>query len=439
MTSGISSSLAPTDNSQPPANGAIPNWTERNWTHDWSHCQPLTVVGAMSGTSMDGIDVACIAIHPTGAVNHPLTLEVLATGSVPYSPSLRQTIFAISAGEPLSLPELSRVDTAIATAFAGAIADVTHSPSRTIAIDLIGSHGQTVFHQAPTAMENGTQLGHSIQLGRGEQIAAQTGIPTVSNFRAADIALNGHGAPLVPRVDALLLQDAREHRCIQNIGGIGNVTYIPAFASDGQGMAAGQVVGWDTGPGNVLIDLAVTRLSNGEQSYDQDGWWAARGNPDVELVSQWLQADFFREPPPKSTGRELFSPSYLDRCWQDCSARSLSAADIVATLTDFTAASIVDSYQQFLPTLPDLVAICGGGARNPYLMQRLKDRLEHTAVVSTRALGVDPDFKEAIAFAILAYLRVHSIPGNLPSVTGASDWCLLGDVHAGQKDQTPAK
>lgn len=451
MISGLSSTPVPANDSQPPPNRAIPNLTVRNWTHDWSHCQPLTVVGAMSGTSMDGIDVACVAIHPTGETHHPLTLEVLATGGVPYSDSLRQTIFDIAAGEPLPLPELSRVDTAIATAFARAIAEISHSSGSQIASDLIGSHGQTVFHQAPLAIANGNQqgrgnqqghsnqLGHSIQLGRGEQIAALTGIPTVSNFRAADIALNGHGAPLVPRVDALLLQDMREHRCIQNIGGIGNVTYLPPVSPPEDGRSQGQIVGWDTGPGNVLLDLAVARLSSGELSYDRDGQWAAQGNPHVELVDRWLQADFFREPPPKSTGRELFSPSYLDRCWHDCSARALSAADIVATLTDFTAASIVDSYQAFLPTSPDRVAICGGGARNAYLMQRLQDRLGHTPVISTQALGVDPDFKEAIAFAVLAYLRVHHIPGNLPSVTGAVDWCLLGDIHAGQMYRSPAQ
>ncbi|MEM9535453.1 MAG: anhydro-N-acetylmuramic acid kinase [Cyanobacteria bacterium P01_E01_bin.45] len=417
----------------------MPNWTDRHWTHDWSHCQPLNVVGAMSGTSMDGIDIACVTIHPTGEVHHPLALEVSATGSVSYSDSLHKTIFDIAAGEPLSLPELSRVDTAIAAAFAGAIAEIAHSNRSNTASDLVGSHGQTVFHRAPVTGENGIQLGHSIQLGRGEQIAALTGIPTVSNFRAADIALNGHGAPLVPRVDTLLLQDRREHRCIQNIGGIGNVTYLPPSSPSKDGMPHSQIIGWDTGPGNVLIDLIVTRLSNGELEFDKDGQWAAQGTPDIELVERWMQADFFREPPPKSTGRELFSPSYLDRCWHDCSARALPAADIVATLTDFTAASIVDSYNAFLPIPPERVAICGGGARNSYLMQRLQERLGHTPVVSTQALGVDPDFKEAIAFAVLAYLRVHHIPGNLPSVTGASDWCLLGDIYAGQMNQFPAQ
>ncbi|MGK7912013.1 MAG: anhydro-N-acetylmuramic acid kinase [Synechococcus sp.] len=424
---------------------AIPTWTNRNWTHTWHHCQPLTVAGAMSGTSMDGIDVACISIHPTGRTNRPLNLEVLATISVPYPDSLRQTIFDIAAGEPLALSELSCLDTAIATAFAGAIAELDRANCSKRAIDLIGSHGQTVFHQAPTSDESSAQLGHSIQLGRGEQIAALTGIPTVSNFRAADIALNGHGAPLVPRVDVLLLQDEREHRCIQNIGGIGNVTYLPPLSLLSEwGGARGPsdrdaIVGWDTGPGNVLIDLAVSRLSNGAQGYDRDGQLAAKGTPNIELVSQWLQAEFFQERPPKSTGRELYSPSYLERCWRDCSDRTLSAADIVATLTDFTAASIVDSYQKFLPSPPDRVAICGGGVHNPYLIQRIQDRLGQTPVVSTQTLGLDPDFKEAIAFAVLAYLRVHHIPGNLPSVTGAADWCLLGDFHTGQKDQTPAQ
>ena len=395
---------------------------------DWRQCLPLTVLGALSGTSVDAIDVACVEIRPSLSVATPLSVRVLVADSLPYSSDLRQKILEVAGGAPITLPQLSQLDDEIAAAFARAILDLTtQSPTP---IDLIGSHGQTVFHKAADAS---SPLGHSIQLGRGETIATLTGLPTVSDFRAADIALQGHGAPLVPRIDALLLRDIHEDRCIQNIGGIGNVTYLPALQSNRA------IVGWDTGPGNLLLDLAAERLSGGQLSYDNNGDWAARGTPNTQLIERWLQGEFFHLPPPKSTGRELFSAAYLERCLVDCEAVSLSSADIMATLTDLTAASIVDSYRQFLPALPARVAICGGGARNIHLMQRLQAHFDPIPVVSTATLGVDPDFKEAIAFAVLAYLRVHLIPGNLPSVTGAADWCLLGTVHAGKKAQNIAK
>lgn len=414
--------------------------------HDWTHCRPLRVVGAMSGTSMDGIDVACVEIQPSLQLATPLSVRVLATDSVPYPPALRQRILDIASGLQISLPELSQLDDAIANAFSTATLEVTSAARATpnasgcAAIDLIGSHGQTVFHKAP---DSNCTIGHSIQLGRGETISMLTGIPTVSNFRAADIAIKGHGAPLVPRVDALLLRAREESRCIQNVGGIGNVTYLPALQPEGKRsegkQSKGEIIGWDTGPGNVLIDLAVARFSQGELSYDRDGQWAAQGTPHAELVDRWLQAEFFQQQPPKSTGRELYSPAYLEQCLADCAQFSLSTEDILATLTDFTAASIADSYQKFLIAQPDRVAICGGGVRNAYLMKRLQLRFGNIPVVSTAELGMDPDYKEAIAFAVLAYLRVHHIPGNLPSVTGAADWCLLGDLHVGKKQRIVAQ
>ena len=263
---------------------------------DWTQCRPLTVVGAISGTSVDAIDVACVAIRPSQNLPAPLSVRVLASDSIPYSADLREQILRIAGGAPIALPELSQLDDRIAAAFSEAIIDVTDrarsatSSGSLPTIDLIGSHGQTVFHKAP---DPSYPIGHSVQLGRGETIAILTGIPTVSDFRAADIARQGHGAPLVPRIDALLLRDAEENRCIQNIGGIGNVTYLPALKSNAA------IVGWDTGPGNVLVDLAADRLSGGELSYDQNGQWAARGNPHAQLVDRWLQSEFFQLPPPK--------------------------------------------------------------------------------------------------------------------------------------------
>ena len=234
--------------------------------------------------------------------------------------------------------------------------------------ELVGSHGQTVYHRPTTDRA----MGYSLQLGRGELIAAITQIETIDNFRAADIAAGGQGAPLVPKPDAYLLGHPSEHRCVQNIGGIGNVTYLPPHS---QPDWERQVCGWDTGPGNSLLDLAVAQLSDGKLTFDRDGAWAATGSSYQPLVSKWLEQEYFRAVPPKSTGRELFGTEYLQACMVDATAADLSAADLLATLTDFTASSIADSYRRFLPRLPDRVLLCGGGSRNLYLRQRLQYHL----------------------------------------------------------------
>jgi anhydro-N-acetylmuramic acid kinase len=367
----------------------------------------MKVIGLMSGTSVDGIDTALVEIQGQGA---SLTAEFIQGHIYPYPAALRQQILEVCGGAPLSMEQMAALDDAIALTFAQAALSL-QTPA-----DLIGSHGQTLFHRPP----QGTSLGYSLQLGRGSLIAAITGIPTISNFRVADLALGGQGAPLVPPVDAALLTHKTHDRAVQNIGGIGNVTYLPA---DRQG----RILGWDTGPGNMLIDLAVQRLSNGTKTYDDNGQWAASGQPDSHLVQIWLHHPFFKTPPPKSTGRELFSAAYLDRCQTE--AQHLSPADFLATLTDFTARSIAQSYQQFLPKLPDQVLLCGGGSRNGYLHQRLQTHLPGSQLLTTDAVGLNGDFKEAIAFAVLAYWRHQDYPGNLPEVTGAKKLALLGEIH----------
>jgi anhydro-N-acetylmuramic acid kinase len=367
----------------------------------------MKVIGLMSGTSVDGIDTALVEIQGQGA---SLTAEFIQGEIYPYPAALRQQILEVCGGAPLSMEQMAVLDDAIALTFAEAVLSLK-TPA-----DLIGSHGQTLFHRPP----QGTSLGYSLQLGRGALIAATTGIPTISNFRVADLALGGQGAPLVPPVDAALLTHKTHDRAVQNIGGIGNVTYLPA---DRQG----RILGWDTGPGNMLIDLAVQRLSNGSQTYDDNGQWAASGQPDPSLVETWLHHPFFKTPPPKSTGRELFSAAYLDRCQTE--AQHLSPADFLATLTDFTARSIAQSYQQFLPKLPDQVLLCGGGSRNGYLQQRLQTHLPGSQLLTTDEVGLNGDFKEAIAFAVLAYWRHQDYPGNLPEVTGAKKLALLGEIH----------
>jgi anhydro-N-acetylmuramic acid kinase len=240
-----------------------------------------------------------------------------------------------------------------------------------------------------------------------------------------DIAVGGQGAPLVPRVDAYLLSHPQEARCVQNIGGIGNVTFIPPRHHNW----LEKIRGWDTGPGNSLLDLAVQHFTAGAKNYDENGDWAASGTPCDLLVAQWLDQAYFHLPPPKSTGRELFGLAYWENCLQDAQAYQLGVSDILATITELTAASIAHSYQTFLPEMPERVFLSGGGSRNSYLKYRLQLLLSPIQVSTTDEVGLSAAFKEAIAFAILAYWRDLGITGNLPAVTGGSQERLLGEVY----------
>jgi anhydro-N-acetylmuramic acid kinase len=376
----------------------------------------MKVIGLMSGTSVDGIDAALVEI--TGETLD-LRIELLAGATYPYPDLLRSQILAVCGGEKLAMSEFAELDDAIARCFAHAAISIQADLAPAT---LIGSHGQTGFHRPTTA----DIMGYSLQLGRGELIAALAKITTIDNFRAADIAAGGQGAPLVPKPDAYLLGHAIEHRCIQNIGGIGNVTYLPPHS---QSDWEEKVRGWDTGPGNSLLDLAVTQLSQGKLTFDRDGAWAATGSVCQPLVQKWLTQAYFAAPPPKSTGRELFGKEYLQACIADAEGYQLSPADLLATLTELTALSIADSYRLFLPRLPDRVLLCGGGSRNHYLCQRIQHCLPNIPIETTDDAGVNGDYKEAIAFAVLAYWRHHQIPGNLPTATGAKQPILLGDVH----------
>jgi anhydro-N-acetylmuramic acid kinase len=378
------------------------------------------IIGLMSGTSVDGIDAVLVDISGT---ERDLSMHLIASETYAYPLGLRQRILDTCAGTALSVEALSQLDDEIAQSFAQAAIAIQsgHAPQAT----LIGSHGQTVFHCPPQA----GRLGYSLQLGRGEAIAHATGIKTVSNFRAADIAAGGQGAPLVPKIDVCLLSHPTLRRCVQNLGGIGNVAVLPPLLNADAELGA-NVKGWDTGPSNVLLDLAVSQFTQGQQTYDAGGQWAAQGTICHPLVEHWLQQPFFQQLPPKSTGRELFSPTYLQACLADALPYRLSEADVLATLTELTAASIVRSYRQVLDTLPDQVLLCGGGSRNTYLRGRIQTLLgESVAVLTTDDVGLNADAKEAIAFAVLAHWRILGIPGNIPCATGAAQAVLLGDLH----------
>lgn len=397
----------------------------------------VRVIGLISGTSVDGIDAALVEI--TG-LDVDLKVELLAAHTFTYPEYLREQILECCAGAALSMSQLAALDDAIASLFALAaqqiqVVEASRAAPSNPPVDLIGSHGQTVYHQPPKRQEHSGAivpggndlpvLGYTLQLGRGEVIAQLCGIKTVSNFRAADIATGGHGAPIVPKVDAYLLSHPTKHRCIQNLGGIGNVTYLPPR----QGNWLEKVCGWDTGPGNALLDLAVVHFTKGKKTYDQNGSWAASGSRCEALIEKWLELDFFQTPPPKSTGRELFGVDFLQQCLVDSEAYKLTPADILATLAELTTTSIVHSYRNFLPQMPDQVILCGGGSRNQYLKQRLQAGLEPIPVLTTDQLGVSGDFKEAIAVAVLAHWRTLGFPGNLPRVTGAREAVNLGNIY----------
>ncbi len=408
----------------------------------------MRVIGLISGTSVDGIDAAMVEISGTDV---DLKVELLTGATYPYPEALRKQILAVCAGAALSMAELAELDDAIAKTFAQAAQAIQTGHSKA---QLIGSHGQTVYHRPPSEnfrfqisdfrlkqADREAKMGYSLQLGRGALIAHLINITTISNFRVADIAAGGQGAPLVSKIDACLLSHPQESRCVQNIGGIGNTTYLPARQST---QWEDKIQGWDTGPGNTLLDLAVQYLSGGTKTYDQDGNWAASGKPCQALVQKWLSHDFFHLPPPKSTGRELFGVDFFQQCLADAEPYNLSAADLLATLTELTVASIFHNYQTFLPKMPDRVLLCGGGSRNLYLKQRLQAYLSPSGasaqlpitnyplpipVMTTDEVGLNADYKEAIAFAVLAYWRHQGIPGNLPQVTGANQCALLGEIH----------
>lgn len=370
-------------------------------------------IALISGTSADGIDTALVRLTEEPR----LGVELLAGETFAYSRDLRQEILAVSAGDRRSLEELCCLDDRIAEEFAQcALQLLAKTGYRPDQIAFLASHGQTVWHRPPTPHS----LGYSWQMGRGAVIARKTGITTIANFRRADIEQGGQGAPLVPMLDWLLFTDAQAVRVVQNIGGIANLTYLPPQAS------VDQVLGFDNAPGNVLIDLAMQMLF--QRDYDADGQVARAGRICPPLVELWLKDAFVQAPPPKSTGREWFSPAYLRQRLAEAQSYSLEPQDIIANLTEFTARAIAQSYRQFLPAMPCTVIVSGGGSRNSFLLERLKFWLGDTELVTSDRLGIASNFKEAIAFAVLGYLRLQNRPGNLPKVTGAKRAVLLGEI-----------
>ena len=380
----------------------------------------MIVIGLMSGTSADSIDAAVVRLE---GIPPFLTWEVLTHMHRPFVTDLRTEIFACFRPETGSVDRLCRLNFALGRAFGAAALDAaTHAGLSIAEIDLIGSHGQTLWHEPPLGEERGSTL----QLGEPAVIAEVTGLPVVSNFRTRDMATGGQGAPLVPLADWLLLSHPTKIRAAQNIGGIANVTYLPPIIE--KQSSTQHVLAFDTGPGNMLLDEAARVATAGARNYDQDGALAAQGHVDESLLAEWMGESFFQQRPPRTTGRELFGTQRAAEYWSQASRRGLGPNDILATLTALTVRSIEHAYRTFLPAFPDEVIVSGGGASNHTLMAMLAERLMPARVTTSQEYGLDIEAKEAVAFAVLAYETWHKRPGNLPTATGAARAVVLGSI-----------
>jgi anhydro-N-acetylmuramic acid kinase len=384
----------------------------------------MIVVGLMSGTSADGVDAAVVHLQGTPP---RLEWQLLAHLQRPHPAHLRAELFACFRPETGSVDRLCRLNFELGEMFAAAALEAIAAAGLTPAqVALIGSHGQTLWHIPPGSGETASTL----QLGEAAVIAERTGLPVVSNFRTRDMAAGGHGAPLIPFVDGLLLAHPTLPRAAQNLGGIGNVTYLPPSSPHPRpSLPPGEgVFAFDTGPGNMLIDDAARRATGGAWEYDQDGTLAAQGHVDQAWLETWLADPYFAAPPPKSTGRERFGAQRGAEIAAEAAQRGLSSPDLLATLTAFTAESIARAYRSFLPVFPEEVILSGGGAFNPTLKNMLAERLFPARVLTSAEFGLPPDAKEALAFAILAYETWHQRPSNLPAATGAKRPVILGNI-----------
>ena len=376
------------------------------------------IIGLMSGTSVDGIDAAIVEIR-----GHRLetAVDLIAFETFPFPPGVPQRILALCQPDTGRVDDICEMNFYIGHLFAEAVKHILRkSGMHARDIALIGSHGQTIHHLPRDARTS--RYPSTLQIGEPAVIAHETGIPTIADFRVADMAAGGQGAPLVSYPDYLLFRDSVKTTGLLNIGGIANLTVLPANGSFDSVSAA------DTGPGNMCIDAVVTEITEGTEHYDKAGARAAQGTSYQPLTDEWLKYPFFQLPPPKTTGREMFGNTFAMECLATCRKHGLSDNDCIATLTELTVQTITHYIAQFVTAQNpiDTLYVSGGGVHNQTIMRRLGEILADTAVEPVDNSGISADAKEAIAFAILANETLHGHSGNLPSATGASVQKILG-------------
>jgi anhydro-N-acetylmuramic acid kinase len=384
----------------------------------------MLIIGLMSGTSADGVDAALVEILP--ARERP-AVRLLAFETLPYPAGLRERILAVaSAG---SSAEICHLHAYLGELFAEAARRVARSAATPLeTVDLIGSHGQTIQHLPAPCEDGGYRVRSTLQIGSPAVIAERTGVTTIADFRPRDMAAGGEGAPLTPLVHHLLFADAGIGRLVLNIGGIANLTLLPA-GEDGSAVS-----GFDTGPGNVLLDEFVRAAGLSELGYDPDGRLAAAGRVRSERLEELLRHPFIRRPPPKSTGRETFGPALVAEFRARLEREGVADLDGLATLTAFTVGAVAENIRRFVAGARRFreVIIVGGGARNTSLVGGLMQALPEYQVRRAEELGHDCQAVEAVAFAVLAYLTATGRTGNLPAVTGAAGPRVLGVIVPGR-------
>jgi len=387
----------------------------------------MRVLGLMSGTSADGIDAALAEI--SGAPPR-LSFHYKGHFHSRFSAGIREKVLRVANGGGTSTEEISRLNFELGGEFArAAIAACRQWRIPISQIALIGSHGQTIFHQGGAEFVGGKRrIASTLQIGEPCIIAERTGVTTIADFRPTDIAAGGQGAPLVPFLDYLLYRHARRGRIALNIGGIANVTIIPA------GAPPQEIFAFDTGPGNMIVDALVEWAKRGRERFDRGARLAISGRVNLELLTRLMREPYLRRDPPKTAGREQFGSAFAERLVAWATKHRASPADVVRTATIFTSLSITDALHRFvLPRvrIHDLI-VSGGGANNPLMMAQLAAALPDLRIVPAQEWGVPPEAKEAVAFALLAYEAFHGRPNNLPSATGANHSTVMGKLVHGR-------
>jgi len=390
------------------------------------------VIGLMSGTSLDGVDAALTQIR-TGADGAVESVRLSAHVYIPYSDAVRDVVSKLCTLDGARIDDLTYAHYGLSEWYAEAVSMVlTAAKVRAEEVDAVSLHGQTVWHAPEPRAFPGPRgelpVKGTLQLGSAAVLRERTGIPVVSDLRARDMAAGGEGAPLAPYIDSLLFGDEKEGRIVQNIGGIGNATVLPAGSRSSGGAG---IVAFDTGPGNMVMDAVVIAGTGGSARYDDGGAIAARGRVDEGLVGELMRDPYFARRPPKSTGREVYGAAFTEGFLRKTAARGLSFADAVATATAFTAESIARSYRDFILPTTRIAAVlaAGGGALNPTLLRMIEARLPGGIAVRPSAeYGVPDQAREAMAFALIAHESLMGRPGNLPAVTGARHPVVLGNL-----------